>query len=114
MRFRPAGVKREGTNCISVLGIGPSGWHPIDVGDVPWWGNDKERPRMSDTKSMKERIWKLGVRIAHTRLKANTVSRVRLLLLIGALLTLYLAFAYSQDWYVEKFATYDWARDLGY
>jgi hypothetical protein len=61
-----------------------------------------------------ERIHKLGIKIARTRLKANTVSRVRLLLLIGALLTLYLAFEYSQDWYVEEFATYDWARDLGF
>lgn len=87
---------------------------PCCGGGLPRWGNDKERPRMSDIKSIRRRIFKLGVRIAHTRLKANTVSRVRLLLLIGALLTLYLAFAYSQDWYVEKFATYDWARELGY
>ena len=78
------------------------------------WGNDKERPRMAEQPSIKERIWKLGVKIARTRLKANTISRVRLLLLIGALLTLYLAFSYSQDWYVEEFATYDWARDLGF
>jgi len=69
---------------------------------------------MSDNASARERIYKLGVRIARTRLDAGTVSRVRLLLLIGALLSLYLGFAYGQDWYVEKFATYDWARDLGF
>jgi len=69
---------------------------------------------MSDKASIRERIFKLGSRIARTRLDANTVSRVRLLLLIGALLTLYLGFAYNQDWYVEEFATYDWARDLGF
>lgn len=80
----------------------------------PRWGNDKERPRMADEPSIGDRIYKLGVRIARTRLKPATVSRVRLLLLIGALLTLYLAFTYSQDWYVEEFATYDWARDLGF
>lgn len=69
---------------------------------------------MADEPSFRERIYKLGVRIARTRLEATTVSRMRLLLLIGALLTLYLAFDYSQDWYVEEFATYDWARDLGF
>ncbi len=81
---------------------------------IPRRGNDKERPHMASVESLRERIYKLGVKIARTRLKANTVSRVRLLLLIGALLTLYLAFEYSQDWYVEEFATYDWARDLGF
>lgn len=69
---------------------------------------------MADKPSFRERIFKLGVKIARTRLQAATVSRVRLLLLIGALLTLYLAFSYSQDWYVKEFATYDWARDLGF
>ena len=69
---------------------------------------------MEEKASLGERIYKLGVRIARSRPKAATVSRVRLLLLIGALLTLYLAFKYTQDWYVEEFATYDWARDLGF
>jgi hypothetical protein len=69
---------------------------------------------MADEPSIGDRIFKLGSRIARTRLEPATVSRVRLLLLIGALLTLYLAFTYSQDWYVEEFATYDWARDLGF
>ncbi len=69
---------------------------------------------MADKPSVKERIWKLGVKIAHSRPHAATVSRVRLLLLIGALLTLYLGFRYNNDWYVEEFANYDWARDLGY
>jgi hypothetical protein len=69
---------------------------------------------MAEVKDLHERIYKLGVRIAKTRLKAATVSRTRLLLLIWALLTLYVAFRYGQDWYVEEFATYDWARDLGF
>ena len=69
---------------------------------------------MAEQMAITERIFRLGVKIARTRLQANTVSRVRLLLLIGALLTLYLAFKYTQDWYVEEFATYDWARDLGF
>ena len=61
-----------------------------------------------------ERIFRLGSRIAKTRLRADLVSRMRLLLLIAALLTLYVAFKYNQDWYVEEFATYDWARGLGF
>jgi hypothetical protein len=69
---------------------------------------------MAEEMTLHERIFKLGVRIARTRLKAGTISRVRLLLLIGAILTLYIGFKYGQDWYVEEFATYDWARDLGF
>ena len=69
---------------------------------------------MADKPAITERIYRLGAKIARTRLQASTVSRVRLLLLIGAILTLYLAFKYTQDWYVEEFATYDWARDLGF
>lgn len=69
---------------------------------------------MAREASLKDRIYDLGVRIAKTRLKAAVVARTRLLLLIGALLMLYVAFQYGQDWYVEEFATYDWARDLGF
>ena len=64
--------------------------------------------------TLHERIFKLGVKIARTRLTVETITRVRFLLLIGALLTLYIGFKYGQDWYVEEFATYDWARDLGF
>jgi len=73
-----------------------------------------ERPFMAREASLKDRIFDLGVRIARTRFKAAVVARTRLLLLIGALLMLYVAFQYGQDWYVEEFATYDWARDLGF
>ena len=69
---------------------------------------------MADATTLKDRIFKLGVRIARTRLTTAMVSRMRLILLIGAILTLYVAFSYGQDWYVEEFATYDWARDLGF
>jgi hypothetical protein len=69
---------------------------------------------MAEEKSLRERIYRLGVKIARTRLTTAAVSRTRLLLLIMALLTLYVAFKYGQDWYVEEFATYDWARDLGF
>ena len=69
---------------------------------------------MADATTLKDRIFKLGVRIARTRLTAATVSRTRLILLIAALLTLYVGFDYGQDWYVEEYATYDWARDLGF
>lgn len=69
---------------------------------------------MAEKPSIRVRIFKLGSRMARTRVKPGTESRVRLLLLIGALLALYLAFANSQDWFVAEFATYDWARDLGF
>ena len=84
------------------------------MGCTAQWGSIEERQLMADKPSVKERIWKLGVKIAHSRPHAATESRVRLLLLIGALLTLYLGFKYNNDWYVEEFANYDWARDLGF
>jgi hypothetical protein len=69
---------------------------------------------MADETTLKDRIFKLGVRIAHTRLTAAVIARTRLILLIAAIMTLYVAFSYGQDWLVEEFATYDWARDLGF
>jgi hypothetical protein len=72
-----------------------------------------ERHFMAIEAGLKDRIFDLGVRIARTRLTAAVVARTRMLLLIAALLVLYLGFNYGQDWYVEEFATYDWARDLG-
>lgn len=69
---------------------------------------------MAEKPGIGERIYKFGVRIARSRPKATTTARVQLLLLIGALLALYVAFKYGHDWYVEEFATYDWARDLGF
>ena len=69
---------------------------------------------MAEGPKKENAIWRLGVKLAHTRLKAAMVARTRLLLLIMALLTLFLAFKLGQDYYVEEFATYDWARDLGF
>ncbi len=70
--------------------------------------------KSSEKKSMKRRIWRTGIRIANSRLDAGTVSRVRFILFITALLALTLAFMVNDDWFVQEFATYDWARDLGF
>lgn len=40
--------------------------------------------------------------------------RVRLVLLMSAVLALILAFQMGDDWYVREFANYDWAKHIGY
>jgi len=55
-----------------------------------------------------------GKRIASARLDPFVEARVRFVLFIAALMSLALAFYYADDWFVREFATYDWARDLGF
>lgn len=47
-------------------------------------------------------------------LTPEIVVRVRLVLLLSAILALILAFQLGDDWYVREFANYDWARHIGY
>jgi hypothetical protein len=85
-----------------------------------WEAKQEETPlakgskKKSKKKNWKETIWRTGVRIANSRLDGGTVSRVRFILFVGALLALTLAFMMNDDWFVREFATYDWARDLGF
>lgn len=48
------------------------------------------------------------------RLTPEFIARMRWILYLLALLTLYLAFRLGDDWYVREFANYDWARQIGY
>jgi len=69
---------------------------------------------MSEGAGMLKAIRRTGKRIAGTRLDPFFVARIRFLLLISALLVLAIAFWNGDDWFVKRFATYDWARDLGF
>ncbi len=40
--------------------------------------------------------------------------RLRGFLLFMGILAVYIGFQVGDDWYVKEFATYDWARGLGY
>lgn len=63
---------------------------------------------------MLKSIRRTGKRIASARLDPFLVARVRFLLFISAMLVLAIAFMKGDDWFVQRFATYDWARDLGF
>jgi hypothetical protein len=56
----------------------------------------------------------LLARVQGFELTPEIVVRVRLVLLLSAVLALILAFQMGDDWYVREFANYDWARHIGY
>lgn len=53
-------------------------------------------------------------RVQGFELTPEIVVRVRVVLLLSAILALILAFQLGDDWYVREFANYDWARHIGY
>jgi hypothetical protein len=44
----------------------------------------------------------------------DLIVRLRLMLFLLALLTIFLAFQLGDDWYVREYANYDWARHIGF
>jgi hypothetical protein len=44
----------------------------------------------------------------------DLIIRLRWFLLFTGLLVIYIGLQVGDDWYVKEFATYDWARGLGY
>ena len=44
----------------------------------------------------------------------DLVIRLRWFLLFTGILAIYIGLQVGDDWYVKEFATYDWARGLGY
>ena len=44
----------------------------------------------------------------------DLIIRLRWFLLFTGLLAIYIGLQVGDDWYVKEFATYDWARGLGY
>lgn len=56
----------------------------------------------------------LASRVKGFELTPELAFRIRLVLLMSAVLALILAFQVGDDWYVREFANYDWARHIGY
>jgi hypothetical protein len=48
------------------------------------------------------------------RLTNEMVLRMRLILILTAVLAFYITFEMGDDWYVREYANYDWARHIGY
>jgi preprotein translocase subunit Sec61beta len=53
-------------------------------------------------------------RISGIQLTHDLIVRVRIVLILTAVLALFLAFEMGDDWYVREFARYEWARHIGY
>jgi hypothetical protein len=48
------------------------------------------------------------------RLTNEMMLRMRLILILTAVLAFYITFEMGDDWYVREYANYDWARHIGY
>lgn len=63
---------------------------------------------------VKERFTKLVHRVRGAFVSEDLIIRLRWFFLLTGLLAVYIGFQAGDDWYVKEFATYDWARGLGY
>jgi len=73
----------------------------------------KEKKRSSS--SVKKKPFRsIERKIKEFKLTAEFISRMRWVLFVIAFLLLFLAFQVGDDWFVRKFANYDWARSIGF
>ena len=63
---------------------------------------------------IKGRLSNLVLRLRGSIVTEDVIIRLRWFLLFTAILAIYLGLQFGDDWYVKEFATYDWARGLGY
>lgn len=61
-----------------------------------------------------KRIRQAAERARVAMVSEDLIIRLRWFLLFTALLAIYIGLQVGDDWYVKEFATYDWARGLGY
>lgn len=61
-----------------------------------------------------KRIRQAADRARVAMVSEDIIIRLRWFLLFTALLAIYIGLQVGDDWYVKEFATYDWARGLGY
>ena len=61
-----------------------------------------------------KRIKQAAERARVALVSEDLIIRLRWFLLFTALLAIYIGLQVGDDWYVKEFATYDWARGLGY
>jgi hypothetical protein len=63
---------------------------------------------------MRMRLSSLVARIRGSIAVDDLIIRLRWFLLLTGVLAIYIGLQLGDDWYVKEFATYDWARGLGY
>jgi hypothetical protein len=61
-----------------------------------------------------KRIKQAAERARVAMVSEDLIIRLRWFLLFTAVLAIYIGIQVGDDWYVKEFATYDWARGLGY
>ena len=64
--------------------------------------------------SIKERVSTGGKGVGMLVIAEDIIIRLRWFLLFTGILAIYIGLQAGDDWYVKEFATYDWARGLGY
>jgi hypothetical protein len=63
---------------------------------------------------MRMRLSLLVERLRGSIVVDDLIIRLRWFLLLTGVLAIYIGLQLGDDWYVKEFATYDWARGLGY
>ncbi len=63
---------------------------------------------------LRKRISLAAERLRGAFVSEDLIIRLRWFLLFTGLLGIYIGLQVGDDWYVKEFATYDWARGLGY
>jgi hypothetical protein len=63
---------------------------------------------------VKKGLSKLVLRVRGSIVSDDFIIRLRWFLLFIGILAIYLGLQAGDDWWVKEFATYDWARGLGY
>ncbi|MBM4249063.1 MAG: hypothetical protein FJ149_06450 [Euryarchaeota archaeon] len=61
-----------------------------------------------------KRISQAALRVRAAAVSEDLIIRLRWFLLLTGILGIYIGFQVGDDWYVKEFATYDWARGMGY
>lgn len=61
-----------------------------------------------------KRVSRFALRVRAAIVSEDLIIRLRWFLLLTGILGIYIGFQVGDDWYVKEFATYDWARGLGY
>ena len=61
-----------------------------------------------------KRVSRFALRVRAAIVSEDLIIRLRWFLLLTAILGIYIGLQVGDDWYVKEFATYDWARGLGY
>ena len=64
--------------------------------------------------NLRKRLSQTADRVRGALVSEDLIIRLRWFFLLTAILGIYIGFQVGDDWYVKEFATYDWARGLGY